>query len=70
LQKDKQKKIEEFEKDAKIAAKNSLSRMKWQARLTAKGSGKVVSHHAMPRKERQEKMNGAALRISRKQIRK
>jgi hypothetical protein len=29
---------------------------------------KVVSHHAMPRKERQEKMKGAALRLSRKKI--
>lgn len=59
-------KIQEHEKNAETAAKKSLSRMKWQARLTRKGIAKVVSHHAMPRKERQEKMKGAALRIMRK----
>ncbi len=66
LASEKAAKIQEFEKNAAEAAKKSLSRMKWQARLTKKGIGKVVSHHAMPRKERQEKMKGAALRIMRK----
>ena len=66
LASEKAAKIQEFEKNASQAAKKSLSRMKWQARLTRKGVAKVVSHHAMPRKERQEKMKGAALRIQRK----
>ena len=66
LASEKAAKLQEFEKNASEAAKKSLSRMKWQARLTRKGIAKVVSHHAMPRKERQEKMKGAALRIMRK----
>ena len=60
---EKKKKLEEFSKSAKIAAKKSLSRMKWQARITNKGMSKVVSVHAMSRQERQEKMSGAARRI-------
>ena len=66
LSAEKTAKMQEFEKNAAQAAKKSLSRMKWQARLTRKGIPKVVSHHAMPRKDRQEKMKGAALRIQRK----
>jgi hypothetical protein len=66
LASEKAAKIQDFEKNASEAAKKSLSRMKWQARLTRKGIPKVVSHHAMPRKDRQEKMKGAALRIQRK----
>ena len=68
--KEKEAKAKQMEESAKQAAKKSLSRMKWQTRLTRKGSAKVVSHHAMPRKERQEKMNGAALRMFRKTSRK
>jgi RNA recognition motif-containing protein len=67
---DRKNKLEEFKNSAKIAAKKTLSRMKWQARLTRQGNAKVVSHHAMPRKERQEKMGAAALRIFRRQNKK
>ena len=66
---DRKKKLEEFQKSAKIAAKKTLSRMKWQARLTQQGKSKVVSHHVMPRKERQEKMSAAARRIFKKKPR-
>lgn len=59
-------KQKEMQESAKIAAKKSLSRVKWQARLTQKGIAKVVSHHVIPRKERQQQMKGAALRLSRK----
>ena len=60
---EKRKKQEEARRSVQIAAKKSLSRMKWQARLTHKGNPKVVSHHAMPRKERQEKMNKVARKL-------
>ena len=63
LQKEREKAKKEVEVSAKIAAKKSLSRMKWQTRLNKKGISKVVSHHAMPRAERQVKMSGAARRL-------
>lgn len=63
LQKEREKAKKDVEASAKIAAKKSLSRMKWQTRLNKKGISKVVSHHAMPRAERQVKMSGAARRL-------
>ena len=66
LAKAKLKQVEGAKRNAQVAAKKSLSRAKWQARLTNKGNPKVVSHLAMPKKERQEKMKGAYLRIKKK----
>jgi hypothetical protein len=60
---ERKKKLTEVQESAKVAAKKSLSRVKWQARLTRQGNPKVVSHHAMPRQDRQEKMSGAARRL-------
>ena len=60
---ERRKKLTEVQESAKVAAKKSLSRVKWQARLTRQGNPKVVSHHAMPRQDRQEKMSGAARRL-------
>lgn len=71
IQKDKQAKFQQMEQMANRAKKNSLSRMKWQARLTKKGNPKVVSHLAMPKRDRQEKMlKGAQLRIKYKNAKK
>lgn len=70
IAKESKKKQDAAAQASKVAAKKSLSRMKWQARLTMKGNPKVVSHHAMPRKERQEKMGAAARRIFNKGIKK
>jgi RNA recognition motif-containing protein len=70
IQKEKQKELEEVKKRAEKAAKNSLSRMKWQNRLANKGSDKVVTYHAMPRAERNEKIKGAMLRIQNKNFKK
>lgn len=64
----KAKQAEEIKRNAQVAAKKSLSRAKWQARLTNKGNPKVVSHHAMPKDQRQEQMKGAYLRIQKKGI--
>ena len=60
---ERKKKLAQVQESAKVAAKKALSRVKWQARLTRQGNPKVVSHHAMNRKDRQEKMSGAARRI-------
>lgn len=64
IQELKKKQLQELEKGKQQALKNTVSRMKWQTRLVKKGNPKVVTHHAMPRKERQAKMlKGADLRI-------
>ena len=55
---------------AEKASKKSLSRIKWQSRLDKKGIPKVVSHHAMPRAERQALMGGAARRVFNKSLKK
>jgi RNA recognition motif-containing protein len=69
LKQEREKARKEVQASAHLAAKKSLSRMKWQTRLNRKGISKVVSHHAMPRAERQEKMSGVARRLFHKSSR-